>query len=118
MLALLLAALQAAFLICQTWEFFNSGFELTLPKHSVLRLPLFKNGGIYACAIKLSPPNNELQLPGCCHIQSSFWQDWMQVPEWREPQFELKPIHQSCKRLSGSTVQVPLTRAFILHPHI
>lgn len=124
MLTLLLSALQAASLTCNrislcSREFLKLALLLTRPNTLCWFSAYSKTAnGLYTCAIKLSPLNNELRLPDYCHIQSPFWQDVMQVPGRQEPQLELKPIHQSCKRLSESTVQVPFTRAFILHPHI
>lgn len=93
--------------------FSNSDSELTLPKHSALSQKWRTDD----TPVQLSYRHQTMSY-SCCHIQSAFWQDGMQVPGWREPQLELKPIHQSCKRLSGSTVQVPLTGDSILHPHI
>lgn len=68
---------------------------------------------LYSSQMKLSLLNNELWLPDSCQVPSRFWQDMKQVPGRREPRLRLKPIHRHSKRLSESTAQVPLTRAFI-----
>lgn len=68
---------------------------------------------LYSREMKLSLLNNELWLPDSCQVPSQFWQDMKQVPGRREPRLRLKPIHRHSKRLSESTAQVPLTRAFI-----
>lgn len=123
-LASLLSVSQAASLTCNGIFLLSGIFQpWALSRHFPTLLvdsPFIQKMAdrLYACAIKLSPLNNEPRLPGGCHVQSPMQQDVMQLPGWREPQLELKPIQQSCKRLSESTAQVPLRRASILHPHI
>lgn len=120
-----LSASQAASLTCNRIFLLSGIFQpWALSRHFptlvVRRFSVYSKMAdrLYACAIKLSPLNNEPRLPDGCHVQSPMQQDVMQLPGRREPQLELKPIHQSCKRLSESTAQVPLRRAFILHPRI